>query len=65
MASLINTSKPKVLAYFGFSTAEGGVLRSIGDMGAVVTSITLGTVPRNVSILNYINPYFNCWNLYR
>ncbi|XP_039761003.1 inositol 1,4,5-trisphosphate receptor isoform X1 [Pararge aegeria] len=26
---------------------EGGVLRSIGDMGAVVTSITLGTVPRN------------------
>ncbi|CAH2240156.1 jg22130, partial [Pararge aegeria aegeria] len=27
--------------------SEGGVLRSIGDMGAVVTSITLGTVPRN------------------
>ncbi|CAH0731500.1 unnamed protein product, partial [Brenthis ino] len=28
---------------------EGGVLRSIGDMGAVMTSITLGSVARNVS----------------
>ncbi|XP_053618764.1 inositol 1,4,5-trisphosphate receptor isoform X3 [Plodia interpunctella] len=28
---------------------EGGVLRSIGDMGAVMTSITLGSVPRNQS----------------
>ncbi|XP_052750963.1 inositol 1,4,5-trisphosphate receptor, partial [Galleria mellonella] len=27
---------------------EGGVLRSIGDMGAVMTSITLGSVARNV-----------------
>lgn len=25
-------------------TAEGGVLRSIGDMGAVMTSLTLGPV---------------------
>ncbi|XP_026317343.1 inositol 1,4,5-trisphosphate receptor [Hyposmocoma kahamanoa] len=29
--------------------SEGGVLRSIGDMGAVMTSITLGSVARNVS----------------
>ncbi|XP_028170917.1 inositol 1,4,5-trisphosphate receptor-like [Ostrinia furnacalis] len=28
--------------------SEGGVLRSIGDMGAVMTSITLGSVARNV-----------------
>ncbi|XP_047540600.1 inositol 1,4,5-trisphosphate receptor isoform X2 [Vanessa atalanta] len=28
---------------------EGGVLRSIGDMGAVMTSITLGSVARNVA----------------
>lgn len=27
-----------------FQTAEGGVLRSIGDMGAVMTSLTLGPV---------------------
>ncbi|KAJ0171049.1 hypothetical protein K1T71_013248 [Dendrolimus kikuchii] len=27
--------------------SEGGVLRSIGDMGAVMTSITLGSVARN------------------
>lgn len=31
-----------------FVPAEGGVLRSIGDMGAVMTSITLGSVARNV-----------------
>nr|XP_037876698.1 inositol 1,4,5-trisphosphate receptor isoform X5 [Bombyx mori] len=29
------------------SQPEGGVLRSIGDMGAVMTSITLGSVARN------------------
>ncbi|CAG5037493.1 unnamed protein product [Parnassius apollo] len=28
--------------------SEGGVLRTIGDMGAVMTSITLGSVARNV-----------------
>lgn len=28
--------------------AEGGVLRSIGDMGAVMTSLTLGPVGRVV-----------------
>lgn len=30
--------------YWRISTAEGGVLRSIGDMGAVMTSLTLGPV---------------------
>lgn len=28
-------------------TAEGGVLRTIGDMGAVMTSLTLGSVGRS------------------
>ncbi|KAJ8707357.1 hypothetical protein PYW08_010609 [Mythimna loreyi] len=34
-------------ALSGEVESEGGVLRSIGDMGAVMTSITLGSVPRN------------------
>ncbi|CAB3242639.1 unnamed protein product [Arctia plantaginis] len=34
-------------ALSGDVESEGGVLRSIGDMGAVMTSITLGTVTRN------------------
>ncbi|CAH0731501.1 unnamed protein product, partial [Brenthis ino] len=36
-------------ALTGEVESEGGVLRSIGDMGAVMTSITLGSVARNVS----------------
>ncbi|KAL0859629.1 hypothetical protein ABMA27_010755 [Loxostege sticticalis] len=35
-------------ALSGEVESEGGVLRSIGDMGAVMTSITLGSVARNV-----------------
>ncbi|XP_037294714.1 inositol 1,4,5-trisphosphate receptor isoform X4 [Manduca sexta] len=34
-------------ALSGEVESEGGVLRSIGDMGAVMTSITLGSVARN------------------
>ncbi|XP_063389990.1 inositol 1,4,5-trisphosphate receptor [Cydia fagiglandana] len=34
-------------ALSGEVESEGGVLRSIGDMGAVMTSITLGSVTRN------------------
>ncbi|XP_063897860.1 inositol 1,4,5-trisphosphate receptor isoform X1 [Helicoverpa armigera] len=36
-------------ALSGEVESEGGVLRSIGDMGAVMTSITLGGVARNQS----------------
>ncbi|XP_075987292.1 inositol 1,4,5,-trisphosphate receptor isoform X4 [Anticarsia gemmatalis] len=36
-------------ALSGEVESEGGVLRSIGDMGTVMTSITLGTVTRNSS----------------
>lgn len=36
-------------ALTGDVESEGGVLRSIGDMGAVMTSITLGSVTRNSS----------------
>lgn len=35
-----------------FTTAEGGVLRSIGDMGAVMTSLALGPVGRSVVTTN-------------
>ncbi|XP_013174737.1 PREDICTED: inositol 1,4,5-trisphosphate receptor isoform X2 [Papilio xuthus] len=42
---LLNETSPLA----GEVESEGGVLRSIGDMGAVMTSITLGSVARNVS----------------
>lgn len=35
-----------------YFTAEGGVLRTIGDMGAVMTSLTLGPVGRSVVVNN-------------
>ncbi|XP_013174738.1 PREDICTED: inositol 1,4,5-trisphosphate receptor isoform X3 [Papilio xuthus] len=41
---LLNETSPLA----GEVESEGGVLRSIGDMGAVMTSITLGSVARNV-----------------
>lgn len=38
----------KVVFLTIFLIAEGGVLRSIGDMGAVMTSLALGPVGRSV-----------------
>lgn len=38
--------------YFCCILAEGGVLRSIGDMGAVMTSFALGPVGRSVVTSN-------------